>query len=126
MPPTGKAAWRQEQQARLKENELDAVLAELPALGTGTNARRGGSRPSLPPLLEQPARAFGLPECLAAKLADWIGRVNPGYRYVIQARLKRSGTWWKEENAEKRLALRINQANCEWESYWQRQRQGAG
>jgi len=52
------------------------------------------------------------------------GEIESRHRHVIQARLKRAGAWWKEENAEKMLALRVARANCEWESYRQVQRQG--
>ena len=125
--PTGKTAWRQEQQARLKENDLEAVLAEL--------------RPHLEsvqtPDAEAPVRAchryltnqrehLDYRSALSQNLPIGSGEVESEHRYVIQARLKRSGAWWKEENAEKMLALRVNRANSEWESYWQRQRQGAG
>lgn len=127
LAPTSQAAWRQQQQARLKENELEAVLAEL--------------RPSLEPVqtpeAEAPVRAchryltnqrehLDYRSALAQSLPIGSGEIESAHRYVIQARLKRAGAWWKEENAEKMLALRVNRANNEWESYWQRQRQGAG
>ncbi len=125
--PTGKAAWRQEQQAWLKENELEAVLTEL----------RPHLEPVQTPDAEAPVRAchrylsnqrehLDYRSALAQSLPIGSGEVESGHRYVIQARLKRAGAWWKEENAEKMLALRVNRANGEWESYWQRQRQGAG
>jgi hypothetical protein len=44
---------------------------------------------------------------------------------VVQARLKKSGAWWKTENAEKMLSLRVCRANGEWSSYWQQIRQAA-
>ena len=59
-------------------------------------------------------------------LPSGSGEVESGHRHVIQARLKRPGAWWKEENAEKMLALRVARANREWDSYWQGQRQGIG
>ena len=51
------------------------------------------------------------------------GEIESGNRSVLQARLKLSGAWWREENAEKMLGLRVNRANGEWQSYWQQQRQ---
>ncbi len=127
LAPTGAAAWRQQQQARLKENELEAVLAEL----------RPHLEPAQMPEAEAPVRAcqryltnqrghLDYQRALAQHLPIGSGEVESGHRYVIQARLKRAGAWWKEENAEKMLALRVNRANGEWEAYWQRQRQGAG
>ena len=53
------------------------------------------------------------------------GEVESGHRSVIQARLKLSGAWWKEETAESMLALRTLRANDEWESYWREARQAA-
>lgn len=39
-----------------------------------------------------------------------MGEVESGHRSVIQARLKLSGAWWKEETAESMLALRTLRA----------------
>jgi hypothetical protein len=51
------------------------------------------------------------------------GEIEGGNRWVIQKRLKLSGAWWKEENAEKMLALRVVRVNEEWQSYWDDVRQ---
>ena len=53
------------------------------------------------------------------------GEIESGNRSVIQARLKRSGAWWKEENAEKMPALRTLRASGQWETYWQDVRHAA-
>lgn len=125
--PTGKAAWRQQQQARLKENELDAVLAELrPYLEPAPTPDAEASVRACHRYLLNQREHLDYRSALAQNLPIGSGEVESGHRYVIQARLKRAGAWWKEENAEKMLALRVNRANGEWESYWQMQRQGAG
>ena len=49
------------------------------------------------------------------------GEIESAHRYVIQKRLKIAGAWWLEENAEDMLALRVNRANRDWESYWMRE-----
>ncbi|NOQ13881.1 MAG: hypothetical protein GQ583_05275, partial [Methyloprofundus sp.] len=46
------------------------------------------------------------------------GEIESAHRYVIQKRLKLSGAWWKEENIERMLALRVVRANEEWDEYW--------
>lgn len=46
------------------------------------------------------------------------GEIESAHRYIIQKRLKITGAWWKEESAADMLALRINRANRNWESYW--------
>ncbi|MGI9106596.1 MAG: ISKra4-like element ISTvi1 family transposase, partial [Pyrinomonadaceae bacterium] len=51
------------------------------------------------------------------------GEIESGNRSVLQARLKISGAWWRAENAEKMMALRVTRANGEWQSYWRGLRQ---
>ncbi len=51
------------------------------------------------------------------------GEIESGNKSVVQARLKITGAWWREENAKKMLALRVNRANGDWNSYWKQQRQ---
>ena len=45
------------------------------------------------------------------------GEVESAHRYVIQKRLKISGAWWKGDNTDYMLALRIMRANDEWGAY---------
>lgn len=124
--PTGAAAWRQQQQARLKENNAEAVRAELrPHLEPAQTPDAEATVRVCHRYLTNQGEPLDYRSALAQNLPIGSGEVECGHRYVIQARLKRPGAWWKEENAEKMLALRVNRANCEWESYWQRQRQGA-
>jgi len=122
--PTQASAFRRAQQQRLKENQVEAVRAELAPHGEAMSL----------PDAEAPVRV-----CLrylsnhleyldyqGAIAAGWpigSGEIESGHRTVIQARLKVSGAWWREENAEKMLALRVGRANGEWQSYWARQRQ---
>ena len=47
-----------------------------------------------------------------------LGEVESGHRYLIQARLKLSGAWWKIDNAAKMLALRVTRGNHNWDTYW--------
>jgi hypothetical protein len=46
------------------------------------------------------------------------GEIESAHRYVAQKRLKLHGAWWRVENAEYMLALRINRLNGDWEAYW--------
>jgi len=46
------------------------------------------------------------------------GEIESAHRYVIQKRLKLSGAWWKAENVEPMLTLRVVRANEQWEAYW--------
>ena len=47
------------------------------------------------------------------------GEIESAHRYVVQQRLKRPRAWWRLEQAEAMLALRLNQVNGHWEEYWQ-------
>jgi len=55
---------------------------------------------------------------IAAGLPIGSGEIESAHRYVIQQRLKRSGSWWSVENAWAMLALRVLRANQDWQSYW--------
>ena len=46
------------------------------------------------------------------------GEIESAHRYVIQQRLKLPGAWWKAENVEPMLALRVVRANENWDRYW--------
>ena len=46
------------------------------------------------------------------------GEIESAHRYVIQQRLKLPGAWWKADNVEPMLALRVVRANEDWDKYW--------
>ncbi|MBS4169371.1 hypothetical protein NEOC95_000075 [Neochlamydia sp. AcF95] len=46
------------------------------------------------------------------------GEIESSHRHVVQKRLKIAGTWWKTENANAMLSLRIGRLNGYWEAYW--------
>lgn len=117
-------AWLREQQARLKENQAAAVLAELSAHMEAASVQeteavvRRGAR-----YLRERLNYLDYQSALAAGLPIGSGEIESGHRSVVQARLKLSGAWWREENAEKMLALRTCRANQEWQAYWKQVRQ---
>jgi hypothetical protein len=46
------------------------------------------------------------------------GEIESGHRCVFQNRLKIAGGWWKTENLQKMIALRVLRANEGWADYW--------
>ena len=111
--------WRRRQQERLKSNGVEKVIDELTPHLEEKEEEDG----------EAPVRAcwrylsnrlanLDYQGALEAGLPIGSGEVESGNRSVIQARLKRSGAWWKAENAEEMLALRTLRASGQWESYW--------
>ncbi|MDE0284790.1 MAG: ISKra4 family transposase, partial [Gammaproteobacteria bacterium] len=47
------------------------------------------------------------------------GEIESAHRYVVQRRMKIAGAWWKADNAQAMLALRICRFNGLWNEYWQ-------
>ncbi|MGH9944656.1 MAG: UPF0236 family transposase-like protein [Pyrinomonadaceae bacterium] len=117
-------AWRKVQQAKLKENQVGEVLAELArwrepaAVADEAAPVRRCER-----YLSERQAYLNYQDAIAAGLPIGSGEIESGQRHVVQARLKISGAWWLMENAEKMLALRVMRANGEWQSYWRQQRQ---
>ncbi len=116
--------WRRKQQERLKGNRVGPVLDELRAQ---LEEEEGADVPvrACWRYLSNGLGNLDYQRAIAAGLPIGSGEVESGNRSVIQARLKRSGAWWKEENAEAMLALRTLRASGEWESYWEDVRQAA-
>lgn len=118
--------WRRRQQERLKQNRVEKVLAEL-TRHLEEEEEEEGQTPVracwryLSNRLEQ----LNYQGALAAGLPIGSGEVESGNRSVIQARLKRSGAWWKEGNAEAMMALRTLRASGQWQTYWDELRQAA-
>jgi len=120
----GTKQWLREQQEKLKENRVGEVLSEL------ARHREGEAKSEEETAIRKCERYLGervpyLDYAGAIKkgLPIGSGEVESGHRTVIQPRLKLSGAWWTEENAEKMLAMRVVRANGEWEAYWKGQRQ---
>lgn len=112
--------WLNTQKARLKANQHEAVLTALalhvePDTVADTDAPVRAAQRYFSnrrhQLDYQGAREQGLP--------IGSGEIESAHRYVVQQRLKRPGAWWKIEQAEAMLALRLNRVNEQWESYWQ-------
>ena len=119
--PTQPRPWLHRQQGRLKANRLKTVLKTL----------AGHQEPAQRVAAEAPVRAcyrylsnrsqnLDYRRALKEGLPIGSGEIESGHRSVVQERLKIAGAWWKRENAEKMIALRVRRANQEWQSYWKR------
>lgn len=119
--------WVHEQQECLKRNEVNSVLEALwghREAPKETAGRRERGELSLTPVLDAyeylSARRERLDYAgaLAAGLPIGSGLIEGGHRHVVQARLKRSGMWWRDGNVRRMLGLRVARANQDWEAYW--------
>jgi len=61
---------------------------------------------------------FEYPNAIKNGLPIGSGRIESSHRYVMQARLKLTGAWWRKDIADDMLALRTIRANNLWEDYW--------
>lgn len=124
-----KTAWLQQQQQRMKTNQVSEVLRELRAyqapLPAGPAAAETDPVQGCRQYLEHRLGYLDYAGALSRGLPIGSGEVESGHRSVIQARLKLSGAWWKEETVESMLALRTLRANDDWDAYWSEARQAA-
>ncbi len=132
-----KKVWLKKQQRRLKANRIKDVLNELKMLELlqqpaqkGMAARLGSGKEEPPATackryLENRLNYLDYHRALKARLPISSGEIESGHRWVIQARLKLAGAWWKIDNAQRMLNLRVVRANDEWDNYWLNVRQAA-
>lgn len=50
------------------------------------------------------------------------GEVESAHRILPQPRLKKPGTWWRPENVDRILALRVIRQNGWWDDFWSHRR----
>jgi hypothetical protein len=114
-------AWMDEQKNRLKTHQADAVLQEL-QMHLESPEAQGGEAPvrKCHRYLTHRLNQLDYQAAIERKLPIGSGEIESAHRYVVQQRMKRPGAWWRAHNAEHMLALRINRANRQWDSYWQR------
>jgi hypothetical protein len=112
-------AWIETQKAALKTGRLDAVLQALAAHCEAPEVEDGHAPVrSCHRYLSGRRAQLDYPRALADGLPIGSGEIESAHRYVAQQRLKRPGAWWRVENAEYMLALRIVRINGDWEAYW--------
>jgi len=119
--PNKERQWLHRQQSLLKANRLKTVLKTLAA--HQEPAQRAAAEAPVRAChryLSNRARNLDYRRALKEGLPIGSGEIESAHRSVLQQRLKLAGAWWKKENAEKMIALRIRRANQEWQSYWQR------
>ena len=122
----GNKKWLGKQQERLKANRVMKVLKEMEdKLESQDNGEEPGAVRACERYIRNRITNLDYQGAIEAGLPIGSGEVESGHRSVIQARLKVSGAWWKEENAENMLALRTMRASDEWQSYWDKVWQAA-
>lgn len=111
--------WTRQQRERFKNNESEAVLAELAKHLEADD----------PPDAEAPVRCahryisnrmeqLNYQEALANELPIGSGNVESAHGHLIQDRMKKSGAAWLMENADALISLRVARANNQWNQLW--------
>ncbi len=109
--------WRRRQQARLLENKVAGVLRSLEKHLEPPGQPEAPVRAAWRYLQERRAH-LDYAGARQRKLPIGSGEVEGGHRHVVQARLKLSGCWWREQSAQAMLQLRVARANNLWDRYW--------
>lgn len=117
--PNHPKAWMVRQKRRLKRNHFGAVLKALKPHREPDSVpdQQAPVRAAYRYLLNRPNH-LDYKGAIASELPIGSGEIESAHRYIIQIRLKRSGSWWTVENAEAMLALRVLRANQDWDAYW--------
>ena len=109
--------WTNHQKDLLKQNEHQKVLENLYPFLEDKNIDQAPVRACYRYLNNRPDQ-LDYQAAIKKGLPIGSGEIESAHRYVIQKRLKLSGAWWKAENINPMLALRVVRANEEWDKYW--------
>lgn len=121
-----KEVWMDQQKDRLKDNAYDEVLKTLqPFVEAEHIPDEGAPVRVCHRYISNRIHQLDYKGAIAAGLPIGSGEIESAHRYVIQARLKLAGAWWKVKNVTKMLALRVLRANGDWDKYWNNMRQEA-
>ncbi len=115
----GQKAWLDEQKIRLKTQRADELLHALqPHLEAPDVQDSDAPVRQCHRYLSHRREQLNYQGALAHDLPIGSGEIESAHRYIVQQRLKRPGAWWRADNADYMLALRLNRANHQWDAYW--------
>ena len=117
--PDNSRKWFEKQKDLMKDNRVTSVLCELkPNIEPDTIPDKYAPVRRCYRYIRNRLFQFNYKEALEQGLPIGSGEVESAHRYVIQERLKIAGAWWKEDNAQDMLSLRVLRENGDWENYW--------
>lgn len=119
MTPKEQEVWMSEQKERLKTHRASEVISVLaPCLEAENILDKDAPVRQCHRYLTNRLHQLNYRDALKNELPIGSGEIESAHRYIVQQRLKRPGSWWRTDNADHMLALRLNRANKEWNSYW--------
>ena len=112
-------AWVEQQKQALKNNEYTKVIAALkPYLEAEDIVDKQAPVRACHRYLSNRTEQLDYKTAIEQELPIGSGEIESAHRYVIQKRMKLPGAWWKSENVDSMLALRVLRANEQWDAYW--------
>jgi hypothetical protein len=122
-----KIKWLKMQQERMKANRVSEVLKDLSDSIDSLNVIDDKDHPVVmcKRYFENRLDQLDYEGSIKAGLPIGTGEIEGTHRWLAHKRFKLSGAWWKKQNIEYMLALRVLRANGDWDSYWEELRQAA-
>lgn len=118
--PTTPHAWLETQKQQLKNNAVAEVLTQLREYVEAEEIENDHAPVrACVRYLSNRLSHLDYQGALAKGLPIGSGEIESAHRYVIQQRLKLPGAWWKADQVEPMLALRVVRANEDWDKYWE-------
>lgn len=117
--PVMQKTWMDEQKTRPKAQRSDELIALLHQhLEPSDVEDREAPVLQCHRYLSQRRGQLDYQGAIERDLPIGSGEIESAHRHIAQQRLKRPGAWWRTNNADHMLALRINRANRQWDAYW--------
>jgi hypothetical protein len=110
-------AWVRRQQGRLLNNQVSKVLRSLRTHLEPESQTESPVRDAYR-YIDQRRANLDYQGARQRKLPIGSGEIESAHRHLIQKRMKLSGSWWKETNAQALITLRTARANQCWDAYW--------
>jgi hypothetical protein len=119
--------WLDKAKEDMLHGRVEAVLSSLRP--HRERAAQTGSKKVTPVLncwryIKNRLGQFDYKQALEKSLPIGSGEIESSHRYVVQARLKKSGAWWRSDSAQAMIRLRMMRHNGRWEEYWCKKLQG--
>ena len=101
--------WMKKKQAEFKAGMASEVISELKELSHGRS--EDSTLRKAHQYFHNREDQLQYDEAINKGLPIGSGEVESGHRSVLQARLKKSGAWWRRENAIRMAQIKVMQAN---------------
>jgi hypothetical protein len=118
--------WLEESKNRLKTGKHKEVFKEIAdKYAALDNKEQDNGLTRCYKYMEKRLDYINYQNALAKGLPIGSGEIESSHRHVVQKRLKIAGAWWKKDNANAMLNLRMGRINGYWEAYWDSQKAAA-